>query len=396
MLIEIILFVFLGILAGTFTGLIPGIHINLVAAFLVSSSAILLKVNAIYLAVFIISLSITHTFLDFIPSVLLGCPDTDTELSILPGHKMLKDGLAYEAIMLTCYGSLAAIFVLMVILAPAIFIVPKIYSLLEGFIPYLLILVSLTLVFSESGKFRALLVFVLTGLLGFFVLNLEADSSVYLLPLLSGLFGSSSLIISIKSKTQIPKQEIKNVQGFSLKPVLSASLVAPICSFLPGLGSGQAAVIGSKLVKSDEKSFLVLLGATNTIVMGFSFVSLYLISKTRTGSAAAIGDIIGTFSLNYLIFFMLIVLISGIISFFLTKILSVFLVEKFEKINYQKTTIAILVFLSAVVFLISGFLGFLILIVSTIAGIYCINQEVRRTNMMGCLIIPTILFYFGF
>ena len=31
-------------------------------------------------------MAITHTFVDFIPSVFLGCPDTDTELSI--GHKI--------------------------------------------------------------------------------------------------------------------------------------------------------------------------------------------------------------------------------------------------------------------------------------------------------------------
>ena len=32
------------------------------------------------------------TFIDFIPSIFLGCPDTDTELSILPGHELLKKG----------------------------------------------------------------------------------------------------------------------------------------------------------------------------------------------------------------------------------------------------------------------------------------------------------------
>ena len=38
MLIEIILFLLLGILAGTFTGLAPGIHINLIGTILVSLS----------------------------------------------------------------------------------------------------------------------------------------------------------------------------------------------------------------------------------------------------------------------------------------------------------------------------------------------------------------------
>jgi putative membrane protein len=113
MLIEIIIALSVGICAGTITGLIPGIHINLIGVLLVSLSASLFtSINPIYLVVFIVSMAIAHTFIDFIPSVFLGCPDTDTELSVLPGHELLKKGFGYEAITLTCYGSLAAVFIL--------------------------------------------------------------------------------------------------------------------------------------------------------------------------------------------------------------------------------------------------------------------------------------------
>ncbi|GAI25766.1 unnamed protein product [marine sediment metagenome] len=89
MLIEILIFLILGILFGTFTGLIPGIHINLVGVFLISLAASFLSfLNPIYFVVFITSMAITHTFVDFIPSIFLGCPDTDTELSILPGQSI--------------------------------------------------------------------------------------------------------------------------------------------------------------------------------------------------------------------------------------------------------------------------------------------------------------------
>lgn len=93
MLIQIIIFIFLGIFTGTISGLIPGIHINLVGAFLVSLSATLFySTNPIYFVIFITALAITHTFLDFIPSIFLGAPDSDTQLSVLPGHEMLKEG----------------------------------------------------------------------------------------------------------------------------------------------------------------------------------------------------------------------------------------------------------------------------------------------------------------
>src|SRR3990167_6820790 len=105
MLLEIILFLILGIFIGTFTGLTPGVHINLIGAILVSLSAsVFFGINPLYFVVFIVAMSITHVFVDFIPSIFLGCPDDETALSVLPGHEMLKTGRGYEAVMLSSLG----------------------------------------------------------------------------------------------------------------------------------------------------------------------------------------------------------------------------------------------------------------------------------------------------
>ena len=394
MLLEIILFLFLGILFGTITGLIPGVHINLIGAFLVSLSVTTFYlINPLYLVVFITSMAITHTFVDFIPSIFLGCPDTDTELSILPGHELLKKGQGYEAIILTCYGSLAAVFILILISFPSILVISKIYDLLSFLIPYILIMVSAVLIFSEKNKFSALFVFLLTGFLGLSVLNMVESSEKMLLPLLTGLFGSSMLLISIKNKFEIPKQKITKIKTKILKPLLGAVIASPICSFLPGLGSGQAAIIGNTISKSDIKGFLVLIGATNTLVMGFSFISLYVISRTRTGAAAAIQDILGSLSWQILVLILGVAVISGIISFFLAGFLAKFFSQRMEKVNYVLLSIITLFLLVIIVFLVSGFIGLVVLIASTFTGIYSISLGVRRTNMMGCLLVPTILVY---
>jgi len=394
MLIEIILFLFFGIFAGTFSGLFPGIHINLIGAFLVSlSTSFLSSVEVIYLITFIVAMSITHTFLDFIPSVFLGCPNTDTELSILPGHELLKEGNGYGAVMLAANGCLTAIFILILTIIPLIFIVSKTYSLIKVAIPYLLILASLMLIITEKKKFTAIAVFLLTGLLGLSVLNLELKEP--LLPLLTGLFGASSLILSIKTKTQIPQQNMNLIKIKITKPIMGSLIASPLCGFLPGLGSGQAAIIGNSISKTDKKGFLVLLGATNTLVMGFSFIALYTISKTRTGMAVAIQELIGTPSLKILILILTVLLISGVISFFLTKYLAKYFANKIEKINYSLLSFITLIVLIIVTIVFSGILGFLILIISTLTGIYCITSNVRRTNMMACLLLPTILLYFG-
>jgi len=392
MLIEILLFLFLGILFGILTGLIPGIHINLVGVALISLAASFLSfLNPIYFVVFIVAMAITHTFVDFIPSVFLGCPDTDTELSILPGHDLLKKGKGYEAITLTAYGSLAAIFILILVTFPIASLLETFYDFLKILIPGLLILVSFFLISSEKKMKNALVVFLLTGFLGLFVLNIEMKEP--LLPLLTGLFGSSMLIISIRDKISIPKQEITKAKTKLFKPLLGAVIASPLCSFLPGLGSGQAAVIGNIISKTDKKGFLVLLGATNTLVMGFSFIALYAIARTRTGATVAIQEIIGILSKEILILTLAVILISGILSFFITLRLAKFFSTKIQNINYTLLCELTLIVLIIIVFLVSGFLGLFILAASTATGVYCISLGVKRTNMMGCLLLPVIILY---
>ena len=403
MLIEILLFLFLGIAFGILTGLIPGIHINLVGVFLISLAASFLSfLNPIYFVVFIVAMAITHTFVDFIPSIFLGCPDTDTELSILPGHDLLKKGRGYEAITLTTYGSLAAIFILILLAFPVANLLERFYDFLKILIPGLLILISFFLISSEKKMKNALVAFLLTGLLGSILLIGDLGVKEPLLPLLTGLFGGSMLIISIRDKISIPKQKISKTKTKLFKPLLGATIASPLCSFLPGLGSGQAAIIGNSIsnlfsrnknVEVDKKGFLVLLGATNTLVMGFSFIALYAIARTRTGATVALQEIIGILSKEILILSLAVILISGIASFFITIKLAKFFSTKIANINYTLLCELTLIVLVVIVFLVSGFLGVLVLAASTATGIYCISLGVRRTNMMGCLLIPVIIFY---
>lgn len=387
MLVEIIISLFIGILIGIFTGLVPGIHINLIGAFIITliSSFYL---NPIYAIVFIVSLAVTHTFIDFIPSIFLGCPDTDTELSVLPGHELLKLKRGYEAIYLSNIGSIIAIILTGIILIPSLLLIEKFYSAIFSFIPYILIFISIILILTEKKKWSALFVFLLTGVLGITASTLTLNQP--LLPLLTGLFGVSGIIISLKNNVNIPSQIITKPRVRIAKPILSALIGAPLCSFLPGVGSGQAAIIGNTIIRNSRKQFIVLLGIVNTLVMTFSFISLFILSKTRTGAAASIKEIIGTLNTNHFILIIITVLISGIVAYFLTLFLAKYFALKLKNINYRKLSLITLAILFIVVFIISGFLGIIILIISSLTGIYSIELNVRRSNMMGVLILGTI------
>jgi len=403
-MLYIILALFIGIIAGSITGLIPGIHINLVAILLISFSAFFLSYfSPLVLAIFIASMAITHTFIDYLPSIFLGAPDEDTVLSILPGHEMLIKGKAYEAVVLTLYGSLSAIILTILLVPIFIYLLPPIYPHITNIMPFILILASgFLFYFEKQSKIWAIFIFLLAGFLGIASLNLNIKEP--LLPLLTGLFGASSLITSALKKQKIPKQQImkfktiiKNikVRKKSLVRSLFASLIAsPLVSFLPGLGSGQAAVIGSEVTGDlDRKEFLILLGAINTMVIGLSFIALYSIQKPRTGAAVAISKLLTEISLSNLFTILIAIFLSGIIAFFLTIYLARILSKNITKIKYNKLSIIILALLIIIVFIFSGFLGLLVFITSASLGLTCISLGIRRIHLMGCLLLPTILFY---
>lgn len=395
MLAVLLLFLFLGILVGTLTGLFPGIHINLVGAGIFALSlSILSKVNALNLVVFIVAMSIAHIFLDFIPSIFLGAPSDGTELSILPGHEMLSKGLGIQAVYLASLGCLYGIFIFLTLVFPISLFAKKFYDflLVSRSVPLGLVLISASLIIFEKEKMKSLLVFVLTGILGLIVLNSQMREP--LLPLLSGLFGASGILLSVQMKTKVPKQNIEaKIKIKKLKPLITSAIFSPLSMFFPALSSGQIAVIGNKFLSLEREGFLFMLGAINTLAMSFSFLGLFLISKTRTGSAVVIKSLISDMNWNTFLLLLLVILFSGTISFFTTNWASKRFAYVLEKVDYTKISILTLIIISLIAFFVSGFFGLFVLTISALTGIYCISSGVNRINMMGCLLLPTIVLY---
>lgn len=400
-LTTLLIFCLIGIVAGTFTGLIPGIHTNLIALFALSLSPFLLiYFSSLTLSVFIISMAITHTFLDFIPSIYFGAPDEETSLSVLPGHKLLLKGKGHQAVIYTLVGSTLAILLLLFSLPIFSFLIPKIYPFVNRMMSWILIWISFFLIygeksFSRNKKLLSLVFFLLSGFLGLATLN-NSSITQPLLPLLSGLFGSSTIIYSIFKNERPPKQNLEKIKISKrelVKPIIATTIVSPFCSFLPGLGSNQAAIISTKLFKKFSKEqFLILLGSINTFVVAFSFYTLYLVNKTRTGAAKAVSEILTISKDNLPVIFSAII-ISSVISIFLTIKISKIFAKKIHKINYPLISKFILLFLFSIVLSISGLQGVLIFLVSTILGLTCIFYNIKRSFLMGCLLIPTIIYY---
>jgi len=74
--------------------------------------------------------------------------------------------------------------------------------------------------------------------------------------------------------------------------------------------------------------------------------------------------------------------------------------KNIHKIPYTKLSLIILIVLTIIVLLFSDMfnpigaqIGLLIFITSTALGIFAISLGIKRMHLMGCLLIPTILFY---
>lgn len=394
----IVLFVLLGCFLGIISGIIPGLHINNVSLLLL----FLLPIADFNIAILIISMSIMHSFTDFIPSILFGAPEQESFLSVLPGHKLLLKGEGLLAIKATIVGGLIA-GMLAIIVSPifALFLMQFI-PLIQILIPWILIIILFSMILSESSKRTktiALIIVILSGLLGIIVLRNFFAVQNPLMPLITGFFGVSSILYSIKEKTAVRKQKIEH-NSFELNSSIYCSILAAfsagIVSLLPSVGASQAAFIVRKLVgKISTKNYLIILGGIGTANMIFSIIVLFFIGKTRTGTAAVIKQII-PLTQNELILIILAIIASLGLGAIVTLYLSKFLIEKFHRIKYQKINLLMLALIIGMTLLLSGIKGIIIMSLSTCIGLIAISSHTKRTNCMAFLMLPTIVFYLGF
>ncbi len=389
-----LLALFLGICTGICTGLIPGIHTNLITTILITLP-IITQLPTNILLIYITSLAITHTFVDFIPTIYFSSPSPDTGLSMTPGHQLLLTGNGHLAINNTIKGSILAIIVFIMITPLFFLILPKISSFVNIMTPWILFWILIFLILKEQRKKEIIIIIILTGFLGIFSLNSNINQP--LLPLLTGLFGSSTLIVSIKNKTNPPKQKInKSTPTFKqIKNIFLQTLaISPFCSLLPGLGASQAAALAQKKRK-DAQTTLILLGSINTLVLATSFVTLYLINKKRSGTAEAISQLTYLTS-THLKIIIITILITAIIASIVTNIISKQIAKKLHKINYTNISKIILLITTLLILIISKFEGLIILLTATFIGILAIKLNAPKTYLMSSIIIPTILYYIPF
>jgi len=285
----------------------------------------------------------------------------------------------------------------------------------------------------EHAKKRAMAlgVFLLSGTLGaallvfpgmasrnIFLVNFQSieQGTVLLFPLFTGLFGISTLLLSLKDTPTIPEQRVEKVKvrlpiGRQLKAI-GSGCIASLASWFPGVSAAISTIISVFLTKSGDTEpeedgaealeFIISVSAVNTSVAMFNLMALFVIMKSRSGAMKAVEAIISSeltawepfgavpLAMSALI---LSALVAAIVSVPLTLFFGKLFARYCSRINYALMVKSVIILLLVMVLLFSGVLGLVILGVATCVGMIPPLIGVKRVHLMGCIILPVIIFF---
>ena len=475
---------FFGVAMGSLTGLIPGFHVNNVALILLALSPVFLSwgIPLSAVAAIIVSTGTVHTFLNYIPSALLGAPDGDTALSLLPGHRMLLSGNAPRGVAWSARGSQLGLF-----LSLPLIIVARIafgdelgwYDYLRNIIFFLLLGISFLLLATETtrldwpkwmrklsmnklatdSRFAGFLAatgfLLLSGFYGWAVFSLPARSPVgipdasLLLPSLAGLFGIANLLDIYATTSHIPPQN----EDWTLppaKPLLVpcfwSGVAGASMGVLPGMTASQATVLvmGGRNVAAkvqgkegygmdwetrrltemtDEElleialseaeggvegpqtkqdlEVIAILSAVNTAVTVMVLGFLYIIGRSRSGATLALKMMypIDTWSSAEptadFVRLIAITVAAGLMAMPIMRVVGKGMLRLHAAIPLQQMVMGVIIFVSALVWFTTGFIGIGVLIIGTILGLIPPRVGIRRSHGMGIIIVPIMIYTFS-
>lgn len=409
---ELVIACFIGILIGTTTGMVPGIHVNTAGAILFASSTFLLTfLSPEFLCVVMVAMSIAHALIEFVPSMLLGVPEEGTATSILPGHRMVLQGRAKEVIRIVCVGGFGAILVTILMLPIFAMLLPMMHDISKQFTWMILLFASIYLTYSLTSTHRdflwSLLLFVLSGILGWTIFQTPISSGVTLMCIFSGLFGISTILFSLNDNSTLPHQNSfydLNIDFNKFKSIFAGGITGAILGFLPGFGPAQGTVIaqaasGTSDSDDDTVNFLLATSGLNISDCLFSLMAIYIIGNPRSGIAVYMSYLISEMSLNHLIIY----IFASLLAVSVSLVLALKLGDSFSKlmggVDYKKLSISVILLQIVILFIFIFYyqapIGYMVLalITSTAMGMLPHYLGIGKSHLMGVLIIPAIVIY---
>ncbi|MDD1667850.1 MAG: tripartite tricarboxylate transporter permease [Methanomicrobiales archaeon] len=390
----------MGVCLGTISGLIPGFHSNTLASLLLSLQGVLASLlGPEVLATALFSALVTHTFIDSIPSTYLGIPDPDNALSVLPAHALCLQGLGEEAVRVAALGSALAVVAGVPLSLLCFLLLPPLQPYLDWGIGIILLGIAGLLVVTAEAPGWALSLFLASGALGLFSFRYSFlawhpfGGTAILLPLLSGLFGFSTLLLA--SGAPFPAQRFGGlrIEGKGLASgILFGAAAGSITGWLPGLSSATANALVSSGGGYDRepRQYLVSASAANTVNAFVGLATLYALGRTRNGVMVAL--------LALELPPMGILLIAGCLAGCAAYLITIRLSRSGDRLRGLETrtlNLGVMGFVAILTILFTGPFGILVLCLATAIGVVPPLVNVPRLFLMGAIMLPVICFSLG-
>jgi TctA family transporter len=288
-------------------------------------------------------------------------------------------------------------------------------------------------------KVYALALFISAGFLGLIVLGAPglttynwypipalaiSASTALLFPLFTGLFGLSTLLMSLIDTPDIPAQKLKDVKinlkrWRKLRGVFSGTFAGGLVGWYPGVTGAQATVIAKSLAGGDveedskkvnpedmdsQKEFIVAYSGVNTANGIFNVIALYVILTARSGAMHAVQDIMEDSIVPWepsqtvpvgLTLMVISVFIAAVCALFLTLYFGKVFAKIANSFPYRKMVLSVIILLVVMIFFLSGPVGMAIAVIAICMGIIPPTLGLSRVHLMGVLMFPIILYFLG-
>ncbi len=404
-----------GACMGLFSGIVPGIHVNTLASMMLAfypsiESAIsgIVTAESVPLAVCccIMSASVVHSFVDFVPSVFIGAPDSEDAISVLPGHRLMLSGRGMSAVRSAAIGSIIGASAAILLSIPLQFILIRgAESQLDRLTPLVLIVVSAILILGErrpSGMLWGLVAFIVSGALGLICMALPIPSDgmlgkgTLLFPMLTGLFGipvlldSSGIGASAKRQTDCIRDPV------GILPGIKGVVMGCIAGWFPGITSTVGASVSASIFPEDgPERFISMVASIGTVTSVLSLVTLSVSGSGRSGTAIVIGEILGDslggFASEPFMVLLASTAMASVMGYGLTIASGRAMSHAVGRIDSGKLSRTVLILLLALTIALTGPFGLLVLGCSAVVGFLPQSFGICRTVLCGCLILPALI-----
>ncbi|MEW6722120.1 MAG: tripartite tricarboxylate transporter permease [Candidatus Micrarchaeota archaeon] len=377
---------FAGFALGFLGGLVPGLHSNTLISILAS-----LGYEGHALAFIIIALFPAHLVSSFIPAIFFGVPDADNAASSLPGHRLVRMGMGAAALRAVLLAALLAGLLAAALLLPSISFFPAAYSLIRPHLGRILLALSIFLLARTRKPLLSALIFLLSGILGSICLRSGLQDPF--LPLFSGMFAMAAIASYRRGEVQGQAEGCAGGDGHVARTVPAGVALGMLADLMPGIGSpSQVAAFSTIFMRSGPLGYLSLISSISVSQAVFSLATSTSIGKSRVGATAWLAQSIdvGANLPMLAALFIISLAAASLLAFAARRFLVRFADADFSGIN-----VILASYLALITLAIDGPAGLLFLALATGVGLICLRLGVERTNLMGAIIVPTLMLLFG-